>query len=328
MIVSDQEILFYMGIYPTAFAINMLYPQTTPPPVASYWFNAGFEHLNFDKFAAGQHDTFEKYATTFDAAAQNVVAITFEPAQDQCLWVLGPRLANVRGLTAPASTWLGVSNPARIQALAGDAAAGADIWQRARCTRGATTTRRPILPPSMATGRRLPDFGRKPTGVGCALPTASSCCRSSRPMPGLTTGSRHAALTAQAQSSARPFHVRALRPLEGFGGHDATFCRAGSDRSPGGDGAGMPAVTAASAAVQYNEIAVTSIAALVPMRHHSQRVPGKNYRTLDGKPLFHHILQTLLAVPEIDQIAVDTDSDVVISGLRDDFPRVLRHQPA
>jgi hypothetical protein len=115
MVVSDQEILFYMGIYPTAFAINMLYPQTTPPPLASYWFNAGFEHINFDKFAAGQHDTFEKYATTFDAAAQNVVAITFEPAQDRCLWVLGPRLANARGLTPPAITWIGVSNPDRIQ---------------------------------------------------------------------------------------------------------------------------------------------------------------------------------------------------------------------
>jgi len=44
------------------------------------------------------------------------------------------------------------------------------------------------------------------------------------------------------------------------------------------------------------------------MRHHSQRVPGKNYRPLAGKPLFHHILETLLDVPEIDQVVVDTDS--------------------
>ncbi|MFN2119499.1 MAG: cytidylyltransferase domain-containing protein, partial [Anaerolineales bacterium] len=51
-----------------------------------------------------------------------------------------------------------------------------------------------------------------------------------------------------------------------------------------------------------------SIIALVPMRHHSQRVPGKNYRSLAGKPLFHHILETVLAVPEIAGIAVDTDS--------------------
>lgn len=59
------------------------------------------------------------------------------------------------------------------------------------------------------------------------------------------------------------------------------------------------------------------------MRHHSQRVPGKNYRPLAGKPLFHHILETLLAVPQIDQIVVDTDSEPVMDGLRRDFPQVV-----
>jgi len=64
------------------------------------------------------------------------------------------------------------------------------------------------------------------------------------------------------------------------------------------------------------------LAALVPMRHHSQRVPGKNYRPLAGKPLFHHILETLLAVPEIDVVIVDTDSEPVMDGLRRFFPTV------
>jgi CMP-N-acetylneuraminic acid synthetase len=67
---------------------------------------------------------------------------------------------------------------------------------------------------------------------------------------------------------------------------------------------------------------MTRIAALVPMRHHSQRVPGKNYRSLAGKPLFHHIVQTLLEVPEVSEVAVDTDSENVMSGLRQHFPRV------
>src|SRR5512144_2606060 len=58
------------------------------------------------------------------------------------------------------------------------------------------------------------------------------------------------------------------------------------------------------------------------MRHHSQRVPGKNYRLLAGKPLFHHIIETLLAVPEIAQIVVDTDSAPVMDGLRQRFPQV------
>ncbi len=65
-----------------------------------------------------------------------------------------------------------------------------------------------------------------------------------------------------------------------------------------------------------------NIVALVPMRHHSQRVPGKNYRPLAGKPLFHHIIETLLAVPEINQIVVDTDSNEVMEGLKQHFPSV------
>jgi CMP-N-acetylneuraminic acid synthetase len=67
---------------------------------------------------------------------------------------------------------------------------------------------------------------------------------------------------------------------------------------------------------------MTRIAALVPMRHHSQRVPGKNYRPLAGRPLFHHILEALSSVPEVSEIAVDTDSDIVMDGLRMHFPRV------
>ena len=65
-----------------------------------------------------------------------------------------------------------------------------------------------------------------------------------------------------------------------------------------------------------------TIVALVPMRHHSERVPGKNYRPLAGKPLFHHILDTLLLCPEINRIAVDTDSPPIIESLSKDYPQV------
>jgi CMP-N-acetylneuraminic acid synthetase len=59
------------------------------------------------------------------------------------------------------------------------------------------------------------------------------------------------------------------------------------------------------------------------MRHHSQRVPGKNYRPLAGKPLYQHIIETLQVVPAITTIVVDTDSAPVMDGLRRDFPRVV-----
>ena len=65
------------------------------------------------------------------------------------------------------------------------------------------------------------------------------------------------------------------------------------------------------------------VVALVPMRHTSVRVPGKNYRLLAGKPLFHHILSTLLGCPEINQVVVDTDSPTIIESLATNFPQVV-----
>jgi CMP-N-acetylneuraminic acid synthetase len=64
------------------------------------------------------------------------------------------------------------------------------------------------------------------------------------------------------------------------------------------------------------------LAAFVPMRHTSERVEGKNYRPLGGRPLFHHIVSTLLAVPQIDEIAIDTDSQLIADDAKRAFPAV------
>ncbi len=64
------------------------------------------------------------------------------------------------------------------------------------------------------------------------------------------------------------------------------------------------------------------VAALVPMRHHSQRVPQKNFRDLAGKPLYMHILSSLIKCDQIDEIVVDTDSPVIQEGIAEKFPTV------
>ena len=71
------------------------------------------------------------------------------------------------------------------------------------------------------------------------------------------------------------------------------------------------------------------VTALMPMRHSSERVPGKNYRPFNGKPLFHHVLSALLEVEEIDRVVIDTDSDVIIDQCGDLFPQVhcVRRSP-
>jgi CMP-N-acetylneuraminic acid synthetase len=55
-----------------------------------------------------------------------------------------------------------------------------------------------------------------------------------------------------------------------------------------------------------------SIVAIVPMRHSSERVKGKNYRDFAGSPLFFHIIKSLLKCTFITKVVIDTDSPEVI----------------
>ncbi|WP_242479244.1 acylneuraminate cytidylyltransferase family protein [Lamprobacter modestohalophilus] len=64
--------------------------------------------------------------------------------------------------------------------------------------------------------------------------------------------------------------------------------------------------------------------ALLPMKAHSARVSGKNFRDFCGKPLFRWILDTLLSVDEIDQIVINTDArDILASHGLVDTDRIL-----
>ena len=66
-----------------------------------------------------------------------------------------------------------------------------------------------------------------------------------------------------------------------------------------------------------------NVVAIVPMKHTSERVPGKNFKNFGDKLLFEHILQTLLACDSIDKVVVDTDSDLIKSKLSESYPDVL-----
>lgn len=50
------------------------------------------------------------------------------------------------------------------------------------------------------------------------------------------------------------------------------------------------------------------IVALLPMKAHSERVPGKNFRDFCGKPLFRWMLDTLLSCDAVDQVVINTDA--------------------
>lgn len=68
------------------------------------------------------------------------------------------------------------------------------------------------------------------------------------------------------------------------------------------------------------------IVALLPMKAHSERVKGKNFREFNGKPLFRWIVDTLLSVEEIDQVVINTDARSILAenGLTDDERIMIR----
>ena len=68
------------------------------------------------------------------------------------------------------------------------------------------------------------------------------------------------------------------------------------------------------------------IVALLPMKANSERVRGKNFRPFAGKPLFRWILDSLLAVPAIDQVVINTDARAILAenGLVDSERVLIR----
>jgi regulator of RNase E activity RraA/CMP-N-acetylneuraminic acid synthetase len=69
------------------------------------------------------------------------------------------------------------------------------------------------------------------------------------------------------------------------------------------------------------------VAAFVPAKGTSDRIENKNIKLLDGKPLFLHTVDKLLACSFIDEVVLDSESDDVI-GLAGDRPcRILRRDP-
>lgn len=56
------------------------------------------------------------------------------------------------------------------------------------------------------------------------------------------------------------------------------------------------------------------IVALLPIKEHSSRVPGKNFRDFCGKPLFQWVLDSLLNLEQISTVVINTDAESILSG--------------
>lgn len=69
-----------------------------------------------------------------------------------------------------------------------------------------------------------------------------------------------------------------------------------------------------------------NVVALLPMKAHSARVKAKNFRPFAGRPLFRWILDTLVAVPAVEKIVINTDARHILAenGLVDGGKVMIR----
>lgn len=59
------------------------------------------------------------------------------------------------------------------------------------------------------------------------------------------------------------------------------------------------------------------VACFIPIKKHSERVKGKNFRLLNGKKLYEYIITNVLEASVFDDIFVDTDSEEIKDYISD-----------
>lgn len=62
---------------------------------------------------------------------------------------------------------------------------------------------------------------------------------------------------------------------------------------------------------------------LLPMKGHSERVPGKNMKPFCGAPLYHTVMKELLKSKYISGVFVNTDSELISDDIKKFFPQTL-----
>lgn len=67
---------------------------------------------------------------------------------------------------------------------------------------------------------------------------------------------------------------------------------------------------------------MTKLVALVPMKGHSERVPNKNLRPFNGRPLYHWVVEALLSSNSVEYVAINTDSEKIKEDLSKNFSQV------
>lgn len=65
----------------------------------------------------------------------------------------------------------------------------------------------------------------------------------------------------------------------------------------------------------------------MPARADSKRLSLKNLQDLNGQPVMHYGIKTVLSVPEISDVYVNTESDVIINAVKELPVKIYKRNP-
>jgi len=92
LFLSDREAFAKVGVYPTAFAINTLYPQSRDTDQVDYWFLTIQKYFgdDFENFTEGGAVKAGHWQAWFSGNSSDSIVFDFRGDSEHCLWVLGP----------------------------------------------------------------------------------------------------------------------------------------------------------------------------------------------------------------------------------------------
>lgn len=110
-IISANELFPKMGVYPTSYALNLLYPTVQPFPLLDYWFYPLQKYFpnNVSQMAEGMPLSAMKWYSEYEADSRNSLVINWATGNAHCLWMLSsndrynPLLDTNTRLALPAS---------------------------------------------------------------------------------------------------------------------------------------------------------------------------------------------------------------------------------
>ncbi len=119
-IYSDNEYFSYMGVYPTAFALNLTYPMVELMPRTDYWFYQlhKFSPSEITNLIHGQKIDAVKWYIYFEAESNNGLIVNWSEKTDHCVWILSQNDRYNPLISANTKNALALSNLDRIDPTA------------------------------------------------------------------------------------------------------------------------------------------------------------------------------------------------------------------